>query len=103
MAARRRICLQLLLPYVAMILSGVMERCSAIDEEYYLGDYYYDNDYDYSVPNTGSSSSSSSLSVPSHKVVHEKSQENQQIAQAVQSHVQGKLIPEPGWMPLTDT
>ena len=41
--------------------------------------------------------------MPSHKVVHEKSQENQQIAQAVQSHVQGKLIPEPGWMPLTDT
>ena len=42
--------------------------------------------------------------MPSREVVHEKSQENQQIAHAVQSHVQGsKLIPEPGWMPLTDT
>ena len=41
----------------------------------------------------------------SHNVVHEKSQENHQIAHAVQSHiVQGKkLIPEPGWMPLTGT
>ena len=52
-----------------------------------------------------SSSSSSVPSSSSHNVVHEKSQENHQIAHAVQSHiVQGKkLIPEPGWMPLTGT
>ena len=37
-----------------MLMTGVMERCCAIDEEYYLGDYYdYDNDYDYSGPNPG--------------------------------------------------
>ena len=45
-----RICLLV----VAMLMTGVMERCCAIDEEYYLGDYYdYDNDYDYSGPNPG--------------------------------------------------
>merc|ERR1712154_356427 len=36
-----------------MLMTGVMERCCAIDEEYYLGDYY---DYDYedkSISNTG--------------------------------------------------
>ena len=40
-----RICL---LFVIAVVLTCVSERCCAIDEEYYLGDYYYDSDYDYS-------------------------------------------------------
>jgi hypothetical protein len=36
-------------------------------------------------------------------IVQQKSQHNQQVAHQVQTHVQAKLIPEPGWVPLSDS